>query len=73
MKLPTLPHDKANHAVYGFLIFVLANLFLNELPSFLIVVLAAFAKEFYDEYDYGGFDWIDLYCTIAPALILILV
>ena len=72
MKLPTIPHDKANHFIYGFAIFVLSNLVLNEWFSLSIVCLFAFGKEIYDECKYGGFDIYDAIYTIAPALILTL-
>ena len=72
MKLPIIPHDKANHFIYGFVIFVLSNLVLNEWISLSIVCLLAFGKEIYDEWKYGGFDIYDAVWTIAPALILTL-
>ena len=72
MKLPTIPHDKANHFIYGFVIFVLSNLVLNEWTSLAVVCLFAFGKEIYDEWKYGGFDIYDANWTIAPALILTL-
>ena len=72
MKLPLIPHDKANHFIYGFVIFVLSNLVLNEWFSLTIVCLFAFGKEIYDEWKYGGFDLYDAIYTIAPALILTL-
>lgn len=72
MELPTAPHDKANHFIYGFVIFVLSNLFLNEWISLLIVCIFAFGKEVFDEWEYGGFDIYDAIWTIAPALILTL-
>ena len=72
MKLPLIPHDKANHFIYGFAIFVLSNLVLNEWISLLIVCFFAFGKEIYDEWKYGGFDIYDAVWTIAPALILTL-
>ena len=72
MKLPLIPHDKANHFIYGFVIFVLSNLVLNEWTSLAVVCLFAFGKEIYDEWKYGGFDIYDAIYTIAPALILTL-
>lgn len=72
MKLPLIPQDKANHAIYGFVIFVLSNIFLNEYYSLGIVCLFAIGKEVYDQYDYGGFDIVDAISTIIPALILTL-
>lgn len=72
MNLPIIPHDKANHFIYGFVIFFLSNLFLNEYFSIGIVFIFAFGKEVYDEWKYGGFDWKDLIATILPGLILML-
>jgi len=72
MKLPIIPQDKANHFIYGFVIFILTNLFLNIYISFTIVTLFAFGKELYDEWKYKGFDIIDIFWTIIPALILTL-
>ena len=72
MKLPTIPHDKANHFIYGFVIFVLLNIFLLPWIAFGITFLFAIGKEVYDQFDYGGFDWKDILATIAPALILTL-
>lgn len=37
--------------------------------SILLAVLAAFAKELKDEYDYQGFDWFDLLATILGGLL----
>ena len=72
MNPPLIPHDKANHFIYGFVIFVLSNLVLNEWISLSIVCLFAFGKEIYNEWKYGGFDIYDAVWTIAPALILTL-
>ena len=72
MKLPQIHHDKANHFIYGFVIFVLANLILNSYLSLAVVFIIALGKEIYDEWKYGGFDWVDLVYTIAPAIILTL-
>ena len=72
MNLPQFQHDKANHFIYGFAIFVIANIWLSAYASLAIVFLAGTAKELYDEYKYGGFDWKDLLATIIPAIILTL-
>lgn len=63
--------DRANHFLHGFIIFVIANYFLNDLTALAIVAIVALLKELYDEYIYSGFDIIDLAFTIIPALILI--
>lgn len=86
MKLPQLPQDKANHIIYGFSIFIISELvflvlsliqneIINTIATFkysalVITIIAASVKEFYDEKEYGGFDWKDLLATIIPALIL---
>lgn len=72
MKLPLIPQDKANHFIYGFVIYFLLNLFFNDYTSFAFVFLFAFSKEVYDEYKYGGFDLKDLLTTLIPAFLLIL-
>jgi hypothetical protein len=70
MKLPLIPLDKANHFIYGFSIYVLSNIVLNDLYSLLIVVLFALGKEIRDQIVYKGFDYKDLLITIIPAIIL---
>jgi hypothetical protein len=69
-KLLLIPQDKANHFVYGFVIYVLASLLLSDLLSLAMVVIWAICVEIYDEYDYGGFDWKDLLVTMIPAILL---
>lgn len=73
MKLPLIPHDKANHFIYGFVIFILSNLFLIEWVSLGIVFIFALGKELYDEWKYGGFDFVDLIYTLSPGIILTLI
>jgi hypothetical protein len=73
MKLPQIRQDRANHFIYGLLIFIISNLFLLDYVSLLIVVLVAIGKEIYDEWSYGGFDIIDFFYTIIPAVILTII
>lgn len=70
MKLPLIPLDKANHFIYGFFIYILSNIVLNDLYSLLIVILFALGKEIKDQIVYKGFDYKDLLVTIIPAVIL---
>lgn len=70
MKLPIIQHDKANHFIYGFVIFIIANLLLPPYISLGIVAIFALGKELYDEWKYGGFDIVDLIYTMTPAIIL---
>lgn len=72
LNLPKPKYGKCLHFIYGFFIFILANLFSNNYFSLSLVFIFACGKEFYDEYKYGGFNWIDLLYTIIPALILTL-
>jgi hypothetical protein len=72
MKLPLIPQDKANHFVYGFAIYFIANLFLNLYYSFGIVFIIALSKELYDQYKYKGFDIKDLFATMIFPTIEIL-
>lgn len=69
MKLPLIPLDKANHFIYGFIIYVLSNLFLSDLLSVGTVFCFALGKEVRDQIVYKGFDCKDLVVTITPAAI----
>jgi len=72
MNIPLIPFDKANHFIYGFIIFVLSQCFLNDLYSIGIVFLFALSKEIKDQIDYKGFDYKDLLTTMIPSIILYL-
>jgi hypothetical protein len=78
MNLPQIPHDKANHIVYGWAIYYVAIIFIAiiclffELSDFLInytplaiAMVFGLYKEFRDEKKYKGFDVLDLLDTIA--------
>jgi hypothetical protein len=65
-----IPIDKANHFIYGFIIYVLSNCFLNDLYSIGIVFLFALSKEIKDQIVYKGFDYKDLLATMIPSIIL---
>lgn len=70
MKLPIIKCDKANHFIYGFVIFVLSDFVLNGYFSLGVVCVFAIGREIYNKYDYGGFDIWDIIWTITPAIIL---
>jgi hypothetical protein len=70
MKIPLIPLDKANHFIYGFVIFIISQCFLNDLYSIGIVFLVALGKEIKDQIDYKGFDYKDIIATITPSIIL---
>jgi len=70
MELPLVPLDKANHFIYGFVIFIISQYFLNDLYSIGIVFLFAIGKEIKDQIFYKGFDYKDILVTITPSIIL---
>jgi len=62
--------DKANHFLYGFLIFMISQYFLNDYLSFGIVFAFALGKEIKDQIVYKGFDYKDLLVTLLPSIII---
>lgn len=73
MKLPQIPQDKANHFIYGFVIFLFACLIFNDLISLIIVTFVAIVKELIDKFFKKGTPEVtDAITTILPALILTL-
>jgi len=69
--LASIPHDKLLHSFYGILIYVAAAL-INPMFGILAAIVAAVAKELYDEVRYGGFDWVDIVATVGIPMILFL-
>lgn len=73
MKLQLIPQDKANHFIYGFVIFILSSIMLSNLISLGIVFIFAIGKEIRDQIIYKGFDYKDLLSTmIAPITLTLL-
>lgn len=52
-RLPIIDQDKANHLIYGLLIFMVSMLLLSSVLSFMIVVFIALLKEVIDTYING--------------------
>ena len=72
MKLPLIPQDKANHFIYGFLIFLISSLLLGSILGLITVVIFAIGKEMYDYIIKGTyFDLEDMVMTIIPAMIMV--
>ena len=67
--LASIHHDKLLHSFYGILLYVAAAL-VNPIFGILAVIVAAVAKELYDEVRYGGFDWVDIVATVAIPMLL---
>lgn len=72
MKLPKLPQDKANHFIYGALIYLLASLILEPWPSIFIVMSLAFFKEFYDVQKRSDFGILDFIATTLGGLTILI-
>jgi peptidoglycan biosynthesis protein MviN/MurJ (putative lipid II flippase) len=74
MKKILIPQDKANHFVYGFLIFEFFSLFFTEITCLFIVIFVAALKEMYDkESKKGTPELLDFVFTVIPALILTII
>jgi hypothetical protein len=79
-KMPQLPADKANHAIYGALIFLLALAITRRMDvSYGLVVLAAVGKEVLDwlsnqrsERPTHGVEWLDALATCAGGAVPLL-
>jgi hypothetical protein len=65
-----IAQDKANHFLYGFLIFIISQYFLNDYFSFGVVFAFALGKEIKDQIVYKGFDYKDLLVTLLPSIII---
>ncbi len=65
-----IPYDKRLHIIAGFLIGVIGTVIT---PYSVLGILAAFmagiAKELYDQYSYGGFDYQDMIATWMGGII----
>ena len=70
-----IPHDKLLHFIAGMLITALvAVVFAHFAPlAVTVTVVVGFAKEAYDEYSYGGWDWDDLLATIVGGVLMELI
>lgn len=64
MMLPQLPQDKANHALYGLLIFGVVGLY-SPLAGLIASVVAAAAKEAWDATGRGHVEFLDFLATSA--------
>ena len=71
----SIPRDKLLHFIAGMLITALvAVVFARFAPlAVTVAVVAGFAKEAYDEYSYGGWDWKDLLATIVGGVLMELI
>lgn len=77
MNLPSLPQDKANHAVYGAAIACAASLILSPWWALLIVVAFGVLKEVSDWWQnrkggHHGVELLDALATIAGGALVLL-
>ena len=64
-----IPHDKANHAFYGLLVYSILAVFSSSL-ALIVVVLLGVGKEIFDEIDYDGGSLEDAMYTITPPAVV---
>ena len=67
MGLLVIPADKANHFIYGSLIFLVGNfVYLSSQAGLLLTLFFALGKEMYDSLDHKP-DWKDVLWTMLGA------
>lgn len=69
LQLLTIEQDKANHFIYGLLIFIFCSFIFNPFISFFFVISVGGLKEVYDHYIERRFDWLDLFWTGLGGLV----
>ncbi len=65
----TKSQDKVLHILAGLIITIAVGFALTVSHGVLAGVIAGLAKELYDQYDYNGFDFLDLLATYAGVCI----
>ena len=69
MTLPLIPQDKANHFIYGCILYFLVSTYLTPIQAMGVVTLTASIKELYDYKTKTGTPEIkDIIWTIMGAL-----
>lgn len=68
MNLPQLPQDKANHVIYGLLIFMAGAVF-NPGIGLAATVIAGAAKEAIDATGRGNVEFKDFLATVAGGVL----
>ena len=72
IKLPQLPQDKANHFIYGTLIYLIGSIWILPVPCLFITASIAFFKEFYDIYTHSDFSFADFIATCAGGITIMI-
>lgn len=70
--LSDIPSDKRLHIIAGL---VIAAFFALVIPTGRLwcmapAIVAGIAKELYDYFDYGKFDWVDMLYTITGGFVI---
>lgn len=71
--LPTFEKDKANHIIYGVLIYGLAAMLITNIFSLIAVLVTAVGKEFYDYYKGKPFSYADIMATQFGGIIAFII
>ena len=64
-----IEEDKANHFIYGLLVFFFSSLIMSPGFSLLFTALIGFLKEVFDHHAHHRFDWLDFYWTLFGSTI----
>ena len=67
--LPLIPQDKANHVIYGMIIYYIVQFILSPVATLALVVGVAVGKEVYDWLSNKGTpEFLDFMTTVMGAL-----
>ena len=70
MRLPLLKEDKANHLIYGTIIYILSYVFLDRFYAMIPVIIIGALKEVYDHHsEKNNADVFDFIWTVIGGLI----
>ena len=69
MNLPMFEKDKANHVIYGVVIYGLSYILITPIFCLIAVFITGIAKEVYDSYNGKKFSYADIMATQAGGII----
>ncbi len=70
MELPLLKEDKANHLIYGVVIYILSYIFLDRFYAMIPVIIIGALKEVFDNYSKkNNADIFDFIWTVVGGLL----
>ena len=68
--LPLLKEDKANHLIYGIVIYIISYIFLDRFYALIPVIIIGALKEFFDHYSKkNNADVYDFIWTVVGGLL----